>query len=63
MKGLTLNEEPKVGDPDTTRERYGELVPVPNGDAGGAHEQFLPWEDRRIARNSDKYVHAEHNQE
>jgi len=49
MKGLTLNKEPKVGDPDTTRERYGELVPVPNGDAGGAHERFLSREDGHIA--------------
>jgi len=62
-KGLTLSEEPEVGHPHATCERYGELVPVPNSNASGAHQLFLPRKYRRIARNSDDYVHAEHNQE
>ena len=34
---LTLNEEPKVGHPYTSHDRYDELLPVPNGNADGSH--------------------------
>jgi hypothetical protein len=60
---LTLNEEPKVGHPHASCERYGELVPVPNSNASGAHQLFLPRTYRCIVRNSCEYVHAKHDQE
>jgi len=52
MKILTLNEGPKVGHPYANRDRYNRLVPVPNGNAGGAHERMLMalGEDGRISR-------------
>jgi hypothetical protein len=37
---LTVNEEPKVGHPYTSCDRYDPLVPVPNGDADCAHERM-----------------------
>ena len=40
MKGLTLNEEPNIGHPYASRDRYHEPLPVPYGDAGGTHEQL-----------------------
>jgi len=39
-KGLTSSEEPKVGHPYATCKRYGELVPVPDSNANGAHQSF-----------------------
>jgi hypothetical protein len=44
-----MNEEPKVGHPYPTRNCYDELLPIPNSDAGGAHERFLPREDCGIS--------------
>jgi hypothetical protein len=38
MKGLTVNEECKVGHPYTSRNRHDELLPIPNSDAGRNHE-------------------------
>ena len=43
---LTVNEESKVGHPYTSCGRYDQLVPVPNGDAGGAYER-MPMARRR----------------
>ena len=51
MKGLTLNEKPNVGYPHASRNRYDELVPVPNGIADDAHER-LPREDGHSASNA-----------
>jgi hypothetical protein len=45
---LTLNKEPNVGHPYASRDRYDELLPVPNGDADDAHER-LHREDSHIA--------------
>jgi hypothetical protein len=38
MKGLTLKLEPKVDHPYASCDRYDRLLPVPNGNAGSAHE-------------------------
>jgi hypothetical protein len=43
-----LNEEPDVDHPYASRDRYDELLPVPNGDADDAHER-LSREDGNIA--------------
>jgi hypothetical protein len=56
-----LNEEPNVGHPYGSRDRYDELLPVPNGDADDAHER-LPREDGHIASNTDQDVLAENDQ-
>ena len=42
-----MNEEPNVGHPHDRRDRYDELLPVPNGDADDAHER-LPREDSHV---------------
>ena len=61
MKGLTLNKEPNVCQPYASRDRYDELVPIPNCDAGDVHEQ-LPQEGSHITSNVEQDVLAEHNQ-
>jgi hypothetical protein len=58
-KGLTLNLEYKAGPPCASRYRYDDLLHVPNGDAGGAHE--CPIVEGTWIREQD--IHTEHNQE
>jgi len=41
MKGLTLNGEPNIGHPYTSRDRYDEPLPVPYGNADGTHERLM----------------------
>jgi hypothetical protein len=40
MKGLTLELKPEVSHPYASRDRYDQLVPVPDGNASSAHEQM-----------------------
>jgi hypothetical protein len=56
-----LNEEPNVGHPYGSRDRYDDLLPVPNGDADDAHERLLR-EDSHIASNTEQDVLAENDQ-
>jgi hypothetical protein len=56
-----LNKEPNVGHPYASRDRYDDLLPVPNGDADDANEQ-LPREDSHIASNTEQDVLAENDQ-
>jgi len=63
MKGLTMNEEPNIGRPYASRNRYDEFLPIPNTNAGGTHEQCFAREDGGISQNAQDNVHAEHNQE
>jgi hypothetical protein len=37
---LTVSDESKVGHPYTSRCRYDQLIPVPNGDSDGAYERM-----------------------
>ena len=39
MKGLTMNEEPNVCCPYASRDHYDGSLPIPNSNAGGAHER------------------------
>ena len=61
MKGLTLNEEPNVCQPYANRDRYDELVPIPNGNADDVHER-LTREGSHIASNVQQDILVKHNQ-
>jgi hypothetical protein len=41
MKGLTMDEEPNVGRPYTSRNHYDGFLPIPNGNAGEAIKQVI----------------------
>jgi hypothetical protein len=40
MEELTLNEEPNIGHPYASRDRYDEPLPIPYGDADGTYGQI-----------------------
>ena len=56
-----MNEEPNICQPYASRDRYDELVPIPNGNADDVHER-LTLEGSHIASNVEQDVLAEHNQ-
>jgi hypothetical protein len=41
MKGLTINEEPEIGRPYSSRNCYDGFLPIPNSNAGGAHKRIF----------------------
>jgi hypothetical protein len=45
-----VNEESTVSRPYTSCDRYDQLVPVPNGDAGGAYERMPMPRGRKLHR-------------
>ena len=64
MKGLTLKLEPKVDHPYANCDRCDQLVPVPNGNASGAHEQIeMPRGRRSFRTKAENDALAEDDQE
>jgi hypothetical protein len=50
MKGLTLNDEPNIGHPYGSRDCYDESLPVPYGNADGAHGRLMAASQNRKGR-------------
>ena len=60
QKELTLNLEYNIDYPSASCDRYDNLLLVPNGDTGSAHECLI---QGKMIEAGEEDVHAEHDQE